>query len=124
MNKAKQLAAMFRGEVLSRKIVSMSRNIEFRCANGHKICHAPTNMNKPIKDLIWCTKCLKFYQAAMQAAYRNNLTILEGLYRKELRIQCKVSKHQFNLKFGKKLQNLSCHVCMKEQKEQWKQQLK
>lgn len=124
MNKAKQLAAMFRGEVLSRKIVSMSRNIEFRCANGHKICHAPTDMNKPIKDLIWCTKCLKFYQAAMQAAYRNNLTILEGLYRKELRIQCKVSKHQFNLKFGKKLQNLSCHVCMKEQKEQWKQQLK
>jgi len=53
------------------------------------------------------------------------LSIIDGLYRKELRVHCnKAKNHSFNLKFGKKLQNLSCHVCMKEQKEQWKQQLK
>eukprot|EP00351_Strombidinopsis_sp_SopsisLIS2011_P006259 CAMPEP_0116887460 /NCGR_PEP_ID=MMETSP0463-20121206/21953_1 /TAXON_ID=181622 /ORGANISM="Strombidinopsis sp, Strain SopsisLIS2011" /LENGTH=124 /DNA_ID=CAMNT_0004550189 /DNA_START=1020 /DNA_END=1394 /DNA_ORIENTATION=+ len=124
MNKAKQLAAMFKGEVLSQKIASLSKNIEFRCCNGHKISHAPSDLDKPIKELIWCTRCLKFYQAAVQAAYRSNLIILDGLYRKELTIQCKSSKHLFNLKFGKKLQNLSCYVCVREQKEQWKQQLK
>mmetsp|Transcript_33795 Transcript_33795/g.45476 ORF Transcript_33795/g.45476 Transcript_33795/m.45476 type:complete len:296 (+) Transcript_33795:366-1253(+) len=64
MAKAKQLAAIFKGEILTTRTFNMSKNIEFRCCNGHRIYHSPIDMNKPIKDIIWCPKCLKFYQAA------------------------------------------------------------
>ncbi len=72
----------------------------------------------------WCYKCKKFYQSCKEVAAKNDIRVVDGLFSTKITLQCQRRSHQFKISYSKKLQTLSCSDCRKEEREEWKEQLK
>lgn len=50
--------------------------------------------------------------------------VLEGLYDTKISMMCEKKHHVFTISYSKKLHTLSCSECKKEEREEWKEQLR
>lgn len=50
--------------------------------------------------------------------------VVEGLYNTKITLKCEKKYHQFKISYTKKLNTLTCSDCRKEEREEWKEQLK
>lgn len=73
---------------------------------------------------IWCAKCHKFFGQCQEVAQANNLRVIEGLFSEKITLCCERRAHLFKITYSKKLSNLSCSECRKEEREEWKDQLR
>lgn len=72
----------------------------------------------------WCCKCQKFYETCQEAAAANGLRVVEGLHSSNIVIRCERRAHKFTITYSKKLNSLSCADCRREEREEWKEQLR
>jgi hypothetical protein len=72
----------------------------------------------------WCYKCRKFFDTCKEAAVANGLRVVDGLYSEKIHLLCDNRGHGFNISYSKKLNSLSCADCRREEREEWKEQLK
>lgn len=72
----------------------------------------------------WCYKCKKFYDNCIEVAARVGIVVVDGLYSKKITLKCHRKHHEFKISYSKKLHTLSCADCRKEEREEWKEQLK
>lgn len=72
----------------------------------------------------WCYKCRKFFENCKEVAQRVGIVVVDGLYQTRITLQCEKKKHTIKISYTKKLHTLSCADCRKEEREEWKEQLK
>ena len=72
----------------------------------------------------WCYKCKKFYNSCKEVAAKHDIQVVDGLFNSKITLKCQKKAHQFKISYSKKLQTLSCSDCRKEEREEWKEQLK
>ena len=72
----------------------------------------------------WCYKCKKFFDCTREAASRVGLAVVDGLYQPKIKLLCDKKKHEIRISYTKKLHTLSCGDCRREEREEWKEQLK
>jgi hypothetical protein len=72
----------------------------------------------------WCPKCKEFYDKCSEAAKLNGLEVISGLYLEKINLRCLDRNHEFKISYSKKLNSLSCADCRKEDREEWKEQLR
>jgi hypothetical protein len=77
-----------------------------------------------ISDDCWCYKCSKFYDTCKEVATQVGIVVLGGLYAEKITMMCQKKHHRFQISYSKKLQTLSCADCKKEEREEWKEQLR
>ena len=49
---------------------------------------------------------------------------MAGLYKNKITLLCDKKSHEFTISYSKKLNSLGCAECRKEEREEWKEQLK
>lgn len=54
----------------------------------------------------------------------HQLRVVDGLYNNKITLRCDRRGHTFKISYTKKLNNLSCGDCRREEREEWKEQLK
>lgn len=72
----------------------------------------------------WCYKCKKFYNTCKEVAAQHSIVVVDGLYGAKITLKCEKRGHQFKISYTKKLHTLSCSDCRKEEREEWKEQLR
>ena len=72
----------------------------------------------------WCYKCHNFYQTCIEVATRVGIQVISGLFSQKITLKCYKKSHTFQISYSKKLNTLSCADCRKEEREEWKEQLK
>lgn len=72
----------------------------------------------------WCYKCKKFYQACKEVAAKNDIQVVDGLFSSKITLKCSRRGHQFKISYSKKLQTLTCSDCRREEREEWKEQIR
>lgn len=127
---AKALAETFEGMCLSSHFsICKGRNtIKFRCYNSHTF-YIPAESIPSVDDEAacheqWCSKCRKFYLTCKEVALENGLEVVGGLFSSKILLRCEKRSHQFKISYSKKLNSLSCAECRKEEREEWKEQLR
>jgi len=127
--RAQSLATEFQGECLSNNfsICKGKTSIKFRCINQH-IFFIPTESFESASSLqesnLWCYKCQKFYEQCKEVAAQNSLEVVDGLFTEKITLRCLARAHCFKITYSKKLNCLSCADCRKEEREEWKEQLR
>jgi hypothetical protein len=147
--KAKLLAAKYQGECQSSSfsICKGKNSLKFKCVNNHvffmpieEIESSNTTIYKnsvtgvatsPSASIYstsnsneWCYKCYNFYQTCIEVATRVGIQVIEGLFSQKITLKCFKKCHSFQISYSKKLNTLSCADCRKEEREEWKEQLK
>lgn len=145
--KAKLLANMYQGECISNQfsICKGKNSLKFKCLNNHIFFLSAdsieqseiVNVVKGTKRVIgaasshttsanneWCYKCKKFFENCKEVAARVGISVVEGLYQPKITLQCAKKNHVFKISYSKKLHTLSCSECRREEREEWKEQLK
>lgn len=72
----------------------------------------------------WCYKCKKFYTSCVEAAAQAGLVVVDGLYCSKITLECLKKQHHFTISYSKKLHTLSCSDCRREERDEWKEQLR
>lgn len=72
----------------------------------------------------WCYKCRKFFNNCKEVAAEHGIVVVDGLYSTKITLKCEKREHQFKISYTKKLHTLSCSDCRKEEREEWKEQLR
>jgi hypothetical protein len=72
----------------------------------------------------WCYKCKKFYDSCKDVAVQSDLRVIEGLFESKITLNCEKRGHSFMISYSKKLNSLSCSECRREEREEWKEQLR
>lgn len=136
--KAALLALKFKGECQSTtfSICKGKNAIKFKCQNNHTFFMAvetletlrvedasPKTILRSNKDC-WCYKCKKFYDSCQEVASTVGIVVVEGLYSNKITLMCEKRRHTFKISYTKKLHTLSCSDCRREEREEWKEQLK
>lgn len=75
-------------------------------------------------DDCWCYKCKKFFDTCKEVASANGLRVVEGLYLSKITLSCDRRGHISKISYSKKLNSLSCADCRREEREEWKEQLR
>lgn len=75
-------------------------------------------------DNDWCYKCKNFYNNCQEVAAQHQISVVDGLYSNKITLKCDRRGHQFKISYTKKLNTLSCSDCRREEREEWKEQLK
>jgi len=57
-------------------------------------------------------------------ASRVDILVVDGLYSNKIVLKCLKKHHVFKISYSKKLHTLSCSDCRREEREEWKEQLK
>lgn len=57
-------------------------------------------------------------------ARENGLEVIGGLFSSKIILRCEKRSHQLKISYSKKLNSLSCADCRKEEREEWKEQLR
>jgi hypothetical protein len=145
--KAKLLAAKYQGECQSSSfsICKGKNSLKFKCINNHvffmpieEIESANTVVYKNSVQGVatsniyssscsaneWCYKCYNFYQSCVEVATRVGIQVIDGLFSQKITLKCFKKSHGFQISYSKKLNTLSCADCRKEEREEWKEQLK
>lgn len=143
LERSSLLAKKYRGECLSTSFsICKGRNsIKFRCQNNHTF-FVPVETIESLnvienKSVIgaasskilassndWCYKCKKFYQSCKEVAAKNDIQVVDGLFSSKITLKCQRRSHLFKISYSKKLQTLSCSDCRKEEREEWKENLR
>lgn len=128
--RAQALAKKFNGECLSTNFsICKGKNaIKFRCLNTHTFFvpadSIPATADEAACCEQWCYKCKKFYETCTEVAKANGLQVVEGLFTPKIILRCEHSAHSFKISYSKKLNSLSCADCRREEREEWKEQLR
>lgn len=127
---AKNLASKYNGECLSTNysICKGKNALKFHCVNTHTffipVEDIVASSNDESSNCSWCYRCEKFFEQCQQIAKENGLRIIDGLYSSKITLSCELRQHQFTISYSKKLSCLSCADCRKEEREEWKEQLR
>ena len=134
--KAESIAKKYKGECVSQSysICKGKNALKFKCLNNHTFfipveVIATLDCDNSVKAAAsscgdWCYKCLKFYNTCKEVAALHGITVVEGLFAERITLKCDKRDHHFRISYSKKLQTLSCSDCRKEEREEWKEQLK
>jgi hypothetical protein len=90
--------------------------------NGTKRDSMTTTM--PNDCCEWCYKCKRFFENCKEVAQKVGIVVVEGLYQTKITLLCEKKNHLIKISYSKKLHTLSCSDCRKEEREEWKEQLK
>jgi hypothetical protein len=134
-DKATLVAKKYRGECVSQtySICKGKNALKFKCINNHTFfipvetientdCNSVNAAAASCGD--WCYKCQKFFNTCKEVAASHGITVVDGLYTERITLKCDKRDHHFRISYSKKLQTLSCSDCRKEEREEWKEQLK
>ena len=120
--KARELARQYHGKLVQEyfSICKGKNALKFNCLNQHTFFVAVEDFTSDS----WCTKCQEFYEKCTLAASDNGLRVVSGLYNDKISICCNLRNHEFKVSYSKKLNSLSCADCRKEEREEWKENLR
>ena len=120
--KARELARQYHGKLVQEyfSICKGKNALKFNCLNQHTFFVAVEDFT----SYSWCTKCQEFYEKCTLAASDNGLRVVSGLYNDKISICCNLRNHEFKVSYSKKLNSLSCADCRKEEREEWKENLR
>lgn len=132
------LSKKYKGECVSQtySICKGKNALKFKCLNNHTF-FIPIEVLEPVEvsnsvkaaapscdNSDWCYKCLKFFNTCHEVAALHGISIVDGLYADKITLRCDKRHHLFRISYSKKLQTLSCSDCRREEREEWKEQLK
>lgn len=120
--KARELAHQYHGKLVQEyfSICKGKNALKFNCLNQHTFFVAVDDFSSES----WCSKCQEFYEKCTLAASDNGLRVVSGLYNDKISICCNLRNHEFKVSYSKKLNSLSCADCRKEEREEWKENLR